>query len=281
VTPNVTRVLAAALLITAAANAQTIARHGMTPAGYQSTFNDLTAQGYRPIQVSGYTNNGAERYAALFTKTPAGAWVAKHGLTSSEFQSYFNWLGSLGYRLTWISGYEVAGNERYAAIWEQKTGGAWYAFYGMTSAGYQQTFNTYAQQGYRLTHLNAYTIGGASRYAAIFEQQAGPAWVAKHGLTSAEFQQEFQNLTSQGYRPRQISGHNVGGTDYYAAIFEASVGPMWSARHGVPESWYQNVTRVTSRFISPRSLQAVEHEKTASGPTPSSHRANSTQFVKK
>src|SRR5947209_12126754 len=85
------------------------ARHGLSPAAYQSTFNDLTSKGFRLVAVSGYTSGGAERYAALFMKTSGGAWVARHGLSAASYQANFNYYTSLGYRLTWISGYEVAG----------------------------------------------------------------------------------------------------------------------------------------------------------------------------
>ena len=47
--------------------AQWQARHGLTPAQYQSTFDDLSKQGYRLKTVSGYVSGG-ERYAALWVK---------------------------------------------------------------------------------------------------------------------------------------------------------------------------------------------------------------------
>lgn len=217
------------------------ARHGLTPTDYQTTFNNLVSQGYRLTSVSGYASGGAERYAALFTKAGGGAWVARHAMSATDYQAYFNYYVSLGYRLTWISGYEVNGVERYAAIWEQKSGGPWIARHGMTATDYQKAFDTYTQQGYRLIHVAAYAIAGTSRYAAIFEQKSGPAWIAKHGMTSAAYQQEFQNLAAQGFQVREVAGHNVGGVDYYAAIWESSSGGTWSARHGIPDSWYQNV----------------------------------------
>ena len=244
---GITRVRASAtilsvLCVAVSARAQTWqARHGMTPAAYQSTFNDLTSIGYRPVAVSGYTSGGAERYAAIFTKSAGGPWVAKHGMSATDYQSYFNYYTSLGYRLTWVNAHEAAGQERYAAIWEQKSGGTWIAKHGMSATAYQQAFDTYTRQGYRPIHIDVHTAGGAASYAAIFEKKSGPAWIAKHGMTSAAYQQAFEELAAQGYRARQVSGHNIGGTDYYAAIWEAGPGPAWSARHGVPESWYQNV----------------------------------------
>src|SRR5262249_19048358 len=41
-----------------------------------------------------------------------------------------------------------------------------------------------------------------------------------HGLTSAQYQAEFNSLVGQGYRPVRVSGYTVAGQDYYAAIWE-------------------------------------------------------------
>jgi urease beta subunit len=111
-----------------------------------------------------------------------------------------------GYRLTLVSGYSVGGEDRYAAIWEQVSGPAWVARHGMTSAGYQREFDRLVGQGYRLTLVSGYSVGGEDRYAAIWEQVSGPAWVARHGMTSAGYQQEFDRLVAQGYRLRLVSG---------------------------------------------------------------------------
>jgi hypothetical protein len=56
----------------------------------------------------------------------------------------------------------------------------------------------------RLLHLNQ-----SAYYAAIFEQSSGSARVARHGLTSAQYQQTFNNLTAQGYRLLDVSGYGI------------------------------------------------------------------------
>jgi len=226
----------------ASAQAQAFAaRHGLTPAQYQATFNDLTAKGYRLKSVSGYVRGGSEHYAALFEQTSGPAWVARHGLSSSEYQNAFNTYVRQGYRLTWVSGHEFGGAVRYAGIWEKKSGPAWVARHGLTSAQYQQAFNEYVSQGYRLVHVNGYTSGGSARFAAIFEKASGPAWIARHNLSSSDYQTQFDALAKQGYRVRVVSGYRPGNTDLYAALWEKVSGPVWAARHGTPEAWYQNV----------------------------------------
>jgi len=64
-------------------------------------------------------------------------------------------------------------------------------------------------------------------------------WVARHGMTSAAYQAEFNKWTQQGYRLREVSGYGVGNQDFYAAIWEKSSGPAWEAHHGMTSSQYQ------------------------------------------
>ncbi|MGW1681429.1 hypothetical protein, partial [Saccharopolyspora sp. NPDC002376] len=96
-----------------------------------------------------------------------------------------------------MSGYEVNGQDRYAAIWEQSSGPAWQARHGMTADQYQQTFNELVGQGFRLVNISGYEVNGQDRYAAIWEQSSGPAWQARHGMTADQYQQTFNELVGQ------------------------------------------------------------------------------------
>ncbi|MFC0666201.1 trypsin-like peptidase domain-containing protein [Azotobacter chroococcum] len=215
------------------------ARHGLTSAQYQQVFNELAGQGFRLTNVSGYAVGGQDLYAAIWEQREGPAWQARHGLTSAQYQQVFNELPGQGFRLTNVSGYAVGGQDLYAAIWEQREGPAWQARHGLTSTQYQQAFDELAGQGFRLTDVSGYAVGGQDLYAAIWEQREGPAWQARHGLTSAQYQQVFNELAGQGFRLTNVSGYAVGGQDLYAAIWEQREGPAWQARHGLTSTQYQ------------------------------------------
>jgi len=94
------------------------ARHGLTADQYQAFFNEVTAQGYKPVVVCGYSDGAQARYAAIFRRI-AGApeWQARHGLTAADYQATFDQLVAQGYRLELVNGYSVASQDRFAAIW--------------------------------------------------------------------------------------------------------------------------------------------------------------------
>ncbi len=220
-----------------------VARHGLTSAQYQSTFNSLVSTGYKLTYVTGYTYNSDPRYAAIWEKSVPYAWVARHGMTSAQYQSAFDSYVAQGYRPRHVAGYAVGNTAQFAAIWDKSPApgnGAWVARHGMTSAQYQAEFDKWVGQGLKLVHVSGYAEGGQAKYAALWERPAdGYAWVARHGMNSAQYQQAFNTYAAQGYRPVRVSGYVVGGVDYYAAIWDKAPSAGWVARHGLTSAQYQ------------------------------------------
>jgi Bacterial tandem repeat domain 1 len=218
-----------------------VAKHGMTAAQYQQEFDTLLAQGYRPVVVSGYSLLDQPVYAAIWEKRASVPWAARHGLTSAQYQQEFDSLVGQGYRPVWVSGYNVGGQDLYAAIFEKpELDLPWVAKHGMTASEYQQQFDNLGAQGYRLEEVSGYSIAGQARYAAIWDKPPlSVPWVAKHGMTPAEYQQQFDTLIGQGYRLVQVSGYSVAGQTLYAAIWEQSPGAPWVARDGLTSAQYQ------------------------------------------
>src|SRR5882757_4478781 len=167
--------LIALLLTCLTGNAQWQAKHNMSPTEYQAFFNDATGKGMRPVSVSGYTTNGNEKYAALFEKKNGPEWKAKHSMSAADYQSNVTTLGAQGFEVSFISGYEVNGQVKYAAIWEKKNP-AYIARHGQTQAQFQAEFDADTKAGYRLIFVTCYAAGNTAYYASIFEKTAGPAY---------------------------------------------------------------------------------------------------------
>jgi hypothetical protein len=215
-----------------------VACHGYNAADYQKAFDQHAKEGYRLTCVSGHGIGGEARYAAIWEKRKGPEWVACHGHNAADYQKAFDQHAKEGFRLVWVNGYTVNGQDQYAAIWEKRDGPEWVARHGIPGEDYQKEFDKHAKEGFRLTCVSGYTAGGKTYYAAIWEK-GGPAWVACHGLNGAEYQKEFDKHASEGYRLTRVSGYNVGGEDRYAAIWEKRDGPEWLARHGIPAGDYQ------------------------------------------
>jgi CubicO group peptidase (beta-lactamase class C family) len=108
------------------------------------------------------------------------------------------------------------------------------AYHGVTAAQHQASFNGLSAKGYRIISLSVYGAPGDARYAAVWVQRAGPAWVAVHGVDSAGYQSFFNNWTARGYAPVLVSASGASTNATFAAVFEQGVTGPWLARHGMP-----------------------------------------------
>jgi Bacterial tandem repeat domain 1 len=215
------------------------ARHGMDSEQFQTVFDALLSQGYRLVHTDGYAVNGSPEFAAIWHQTQGPAWIARDNLSSQEYQRVFDHLLGQGYRLVRVSGYESGGEALYAAIWTQAEGPAFQARHGMTSDQYQGVFDPLTSQGYRLSWVSGYAIGGEPLYAAIFEMSSGPAWFALHGLNSHAYQAAVDDALSKGFRVQHVCGYSLDDESYFAAIWQKWEGRGWQARHNLTSLQYQ------------------------------------------
>lgn len=168
----------------------------------------------------------------------AAQWAARHGLTGAQYQQVFNDMDKQGYRLTSISGYESGGGARYAALWSKSAGQPSAARHGLDPQQYQAAFDSLSKQGYRLTYVNGYAVGGKPYYAGIWQKGAGPVSAARHGMTAEQYQAAVDEMVKQGYGLAHVSVLSLGGSPRFAAIFEKGM-PGWVARHGLTAAQYQ------------------------------------------
>jgi hypothetical protein len=163
-------------------------------------------------------------------------WVARHGLTATAYQSEVDKWIAKGYRVSEVNGYSSSAQDSYTAIFEKiPNSPSWVARHGLNGTQYQQEVDKWTAQGYRPVQVSGYGAGGSAKYAAIFEKASNaPGWVARHGLTAAQYQAEVNKWTGQGYYLTDVSGYTLNNQDYYTAVFEKpSSIPAWVARHGL------------------------------------------------
>jgi len=86
--------------------------------------------------------------------------AAKHDMTSKEYaDAYFNFKDK-GYRLQCVSGYEEGSAIKFAAVWKKEIGSPLASFHQLTGAEYQEKYNLYDGQGFKLTFVNAFWAQG-------------------------------------------------------------------------------------------------------------------------
>jgi len=206
-----------------------VAIHGVDATGYQSFFNNWTAKGFVPVIVCATGPVGSTIFAALFEHGICGPWLARHGMTSGPatnagtFQNFLASAAAQRLILRSVTIYGAPNARRYAAVWHANpTFVKCHVYPAETTASYQTVFNAEIQlpgfrlEGYRPAYV---ALSDDHIYCAAFRDDVVGAWIARHGLTSAEYQTEFNKQTAAGFYPICVQGGGSGANTRYAAIF--------------------------------------------------------------
>ena len=153
--------------------------------------------------------------------------------------------------------------------------GDWVVSHGMNSDEYQENFNNFVNRGYRPHNISGFSRDGKPRFNVVWDQSNLGRWVARHGMTSSKYAEEFKRLTDQGYRLRQISGYSSGKSSRFAALWVRGSGRAYVTHHNMTEADYERrldqyardyrLTNVSAYSVDGRTRFAAIWEK-GSGP---------------
>lgn len=218
-----------------------VAVHGVDSAGYQSFFNNWTAKGYAPTLVTATGDSSNAVFAAVFEQGVHGAWTARHGMTSGPqthpgtFQNLNQAARDAKMMLRSFAIYGASDDRRYVAVWHANpTFVKWHVHSADTGATYQVAFNAETQlPGVQLAaYRPAYVALSSDHiYCSVFKDDTVGPWLARHGMTAAEYQAEFDKQRIAGLYPICVQGGGSGASTRYAAIFAKQDIPLvrqWS-----------------------------------------------------
>lgn len=193
--------------------------HGMSAAQHQKRFSEYVGKGYRPMLLESYNSGQGIRYAAIYRKQSGPQYKAYHGLSAGEHQKRMDDLTASGYRPRNVSVVSSGGQRSYTALYEKEDIGGWQARSALTADEYQKAFEDNAKRGRQLVYLNAYTHDAKPYFSAIWSSKAVGPYKARHGLTSSQYQSEWQGASRGGLTTRAVTGYSAGGSIRYAGIW--------------------------------------------------------------
>ena len=204
---------------------------------------------------------------AVWPATTAPAWyppgwgeVTRSAIAEAAYQSEFEHVTSSGYRPVWVDAYEVNGKVFFNAIFHPNDGNAWAARHGMTAAQYQAEFDARTGQGFHLHQIETYLSGNEVRYASIFVKSATSARTAYHGLSKDQHQAKFNALTTDGWRPLNISVVSPNNNLCYAGLYEKrDVGAFFAKSFLTPSEYQSQFTSNTNAGRHLMYLNAYTH----------------------
>lgn len=195
-----------------------VATHGIDANAYQSFFNTWSAKGYVPVLLSATGSRSNAIFATVFEKQSYNAWVAKHDMTQAAFDAENATAKKNGLILKTCTTYGSVTDRRYAAVWIPNPGNIkWNIYSNIAAADYQTQFNANIQLPFYSPEIVA--LSDEQTYCAMFTDSIKGAVAARHGLTAAQYQQEFDKQTKAGLMPIYVDGGGNGSNTRYAAVF--------------------------------------------------------------
>lgn len=89
--------------------------HNMEEGDYQAFFDEMASQGLYPRVVDGFLGESGSRYNSIWIDTGSGDWVGGHGMTGMDYEDFFDYYTSLGFRPISVSGYSAGSSAQLAA----------------------------------------------------------------------------------------------------------------------------------------------------------------------
>lgn len=252
------------------AGASWVAVHGVNSEGYQSFFNNWTAKGYVPVLVSATGPQGHAIFAAVFEQGITGVWMARHGVPSGAqanagtFQNLIQTAHSQKMMLRSVAIYGTPTDRRYMAVWHANPGHVkWHTHPSDTGESYQDVFKAEVQlPGYQLSGYRPATLAVSDdhMYCSVFKDDVVGPWVARHGMSAADYQAEFDKQKSAGLYPICVQGGGTGANTRYAAIFAKHDVPMarqWSVT-GLPVPNLAGLDHAMQTFMQANGVRAAQ-----------------------
>jgi CubicO group peptidase (beta-lactamase class C family) len=201
--------------------------HNMDTAGYQTKFDTYASQGYLPISVSGYSDNGALRFGAVWLYAPSIGYAGIHNATSSAYQTFVNNNIAAGLTPLVVDGYTVNGADYYISIWTNQAIGAWEARHAITGAAYQTLFNTFSPTE-RVTEVSGYNVGGTPYFTAIMASRNGVGFVGRHNTLPLDYFNQAHDSAKIDQQPNVVDGYDNGSARNFAGAWIQKT-RAWSA----------------------------------------------------
>lgn len=201
--------------------------HGYSSAAYQQYFNTWSAKGFRPIIVTatgggvvGGNQVNESVFAGIFEQD-ATPYVAKHDINSQAFKETCDW-AKQNQRVLRSASIYGGMNRSYAGIWERVGPNVTWDYkisIAIDSAEQGVPLTLPGNDSLRLAFISRSPY---AEYLAVYRSDQTGLLAERHGMTSAQYQTQFDALTAQSYMPICVQAGGdprVSDTPRFAALF--------------------------------------------------------------
>ena len=188
-----------------------------TQSEFQTVFDQMAADGFGPFIISATGPKNSAIFAGSFRKM-SHIPLTRSNLSKNDFIELNKQQHDAGAILVWADCFGTPDDPRYCAIWGPNPGKIAWNIDAVDEGGdtLQQRFEAMKGMGARPALLSVTPSGNIMEL--FVDSQIGP-WKSKVGMTSSEYQAEFDANASAGRWPVCVSASGSGSGARFAAFF--------------------------------------------------------------
>lgn len=196
--------------------------HGLNVVQLDKKLKQYAADGFQPVDISGYERRGSARYAVIWKKGGDPDFILKHSLDDAALQETLETLKAKGYAPLKLDGFALRNQASHAGIWVKQNQDAWEAECNISLERFPKTFDEFISRGYQLEGLCGYSLAGLPYYHALWKKTTGPVWQARFHATIEQFKESDQKRKSENLELVYLDGYQIKGVPYFNAIWRKS-----------------------------------------------------------
>jgi CubicO group peptidase (beta-lactamase class C family) len=208
-----------------------IAHYKKTHDEYSAKWTEYKNAGYRVIEQETYVLDGVRYWAGIWVAKDSGQdWASRRNMTSAQLDDYVDDYWEVGLRPIDVDAYPYGSGVRYSAAFVENTDGIGVIMrHDMTEAQWEQNFDDFADDGYRVMDLDVYVLDGEKTFAAIwYKNTNGRGWYSYRDMTYDGFTNRRYQLWDAGYR---LVDYDV----YYLPGGERRYSGVWRQNNDRPD----------------------------------------------
>ena len=180
---------------------------GQSSAELQQRVDKAKGDGLAPVFVESCSSRQGTRYAVVFKKV-AGAYRMRHGMSTAEHDDTLELAKKEGLSPVNVSVVSAGNSRQYTVLYRKEPVAGWLMKSQIPENEYQAMVLDQVEAGRYPVYLNVYKHEGKNWMSAVFAKAPSPNWTARHDLTAAKYQSEYEAARAAKMLTRTIAGYD-------------------------------------------------------------------------
>ncbi len=150
-------------------NTGLLIHYGLDLKALKDKYQELQPQGYQLVRISGHGIKGQSKYTVSWSRADNPNQRLGVDMTEAAYAEQSAELKARGYGLTYVAGFQVAGAEKYAAVWSRRAERDQVVQLKLNSRNLQSALANNHYIGNKLKTISGYAIGKRAHFIAMWE----------------------------------------------------------------------------------------------------------------